>query len=135
MGRAGADRDNIHYGGISVGVTLEGTLKKYAFSEFGEKFISHPDTKVCFDGYKIYNADNNLRKMAIRCHEKMPWLGVLSWDFSIDNCGRIVLVEVNTIGQSAWFCQMVNGEALFGENTGRMLELIRKRRVFSKELK
>ena len=59
-------------------------------------------------------------------HANLPDLGILSWDLSLDTEGAVVLIEVNTTGQSAWFCQMVNGESLFGENTGKMLQLIRK---------
>ena len=59
-------------------------------------------------------------------HANLPYLGILSWDLSLDTEGAVVLMEVNTTGQSAWFCQMVNGESLFGENTGKMLQLIRK---------
>ena len=59
-------------------------------------------------------------------HANLPYLGILSWDLSLDTAGAVVLIEVNTTGQSAWFCQMVNGESLFGENTGKMLQLIRK---------
>lgn len=59
-------------------------------------------------------------------HANLPYLGILSWDLSLDTEGAVVLIEVNTTGPSAWFCQMVNGESLFGENTGKMLQLIRK---------
>ena len=59
-------------------------------------------------------------------HANLPYLGILSWDLSLDTEGAVGLIEVNTTGQSAWFCQMVNGESLFGENTGKMLQLIRK---------
>lgn len=59
-------------------------------------------------------------------HANLPYLGILSWDLSLDTEGAVVLIEVNTTGQGAWFCQMVNGESLFGENTGKMLQLIRK---------
>ena len=59
-------------------------------------------------------------------HANLPYVGILSWDLSLDTEGAVVLIEVNTTGQSAWFCQMVNGESLFGENTGKMLQLIRK---------
>lgn len=59
-------------------------------------------------------------------HANLSYLGILSWDLSLDTEGAVVLIEVNTTGQSAWFCQMVNGESLFGENTGKMLQLIRK---------
>ena len=48
-------------------------------------------------------------------HANLPYLGILSWDLSLDTEGAVVLIEVNTTGQSAWFCQMV-----------KMLQLIRK---------
>ena len=127
MGRKNADRDNIHYGGISIGVNQDGTLKKYAFSEYGEKFAEHPDSNVCFEKYLIPEAGMKLRSVAKSLHGRVPWLGIVSWDLTIGKDGKIILIEMNTTGQSAWFCQMVNGEPLFGENTGEMLKKIKKR--------
>lgn len=125
IGRSNADKDNIHYGGICVGVNLDGSLKKTAFSEYGERFDRHPDTGIVFDNYIIHGADNAIREQAKRLHGLVPWLGIISWDLSIDGDGKITIIEMNTTGQSAWFCQMVNGEPLFGDNTGKMLEIIR----------
>ena len=125
-GRNGADRDNIHYGGISVGVKPDGTLRKTAFTEYGEEFLTHPDSQIVFEDYKIPAADG-LPEAAKRLHACVPWLKIVSWDLTIDAENRITLIEMNTVGQSAWFPQMVNGEPLFGENTPRMLELIRKK--------
>lgn len=127
MGRENADRDNIHYGGISIGVNCDGTLKKYAFSEYGEKFVEHPDSKIHFEGYCIPEAGDMIRRAAKKLHGRVPWLGIISWDLTIDKESKIVLIEMNTTGQSAWFCQMVNGEPLFGENTADILNMIRKR--------
>lgn len=127
IGRSNADRDNIHYGGICVGVTQEGLLRKQAFSEYGESFTAHPDTGVKFDAYRIEGAGARLRETAQKLHCYLPYLGIISWDLTIDSNGAVTLIEMNTTGQSAWFCQMVNGEALFGENTGYMLESIRKK--------
>ena len=127
IGRASADRDNVHAGGISIGVSADGTLKQYAFSEFGEKFDRHPDTGVLFEGYRIEGAGEKLRETAARLHARIPWLGILSWDLGIDAQGRITLLEVNTTGQSTWFPQMVTGQPLFGEDTPEMLKLIRKK--------
>lgn len=126
LGRENADRDNIHYGGISIGVNHDGTLKKYAFSEYGEKFTEHPDSKACFEGYCIPEAGAKIRNVAKALHGRVPWLGIVSWDLTIGKDGGIILVEMNTTGQSAWFCQMVNGEPLFGDNTAQMLKMIRK---------
>lgn len=125
MGRAHADRDNIHYGGISIGVNSDGTLKETAFSEYGDRFLTHPDTGITFKGYLIPEAGEMLRETAKKLHCNVPYLGILSWDLTIDENGHISLIEVNTIGQSAWFPQMVNGEPLFGNNTGKMLSRIK----------
>lgn len=126
IGRAKADRDNIHYGGIAIGVSEIGTLKKTAFSEYGERFNIHPDTSIVFENYLISEAGTKIRETAKMLHCRVPYLGIISWDLTIDKHGRPTLIEMNTTGQSAWFSQMVNGEPLFGENTGKMLEMIRK---------
>lgn len=57
----------------------------------------------------------------------MPHLGILSWDITLDKDAKPIIIEINTTGQSAWFCQMVNGEPLFGENTAEMLKMIKHR--------
>ena len=43
-----------------------------------------------------------------------------------DEDGNVVIIEVNTTGQSVWFPQMVTGKGIFGEHTSEMLKLIRK---------
>ena len=53
LGRSNADRDNIHYGGICVGVDKDGNLKPKAFSEYGDTFNEHPDTHIKFDNYVV----------------------------------------------------------------------------------
>jgi hypothetical protein len=123
LGRNGANRDNIHYGGIGIGLHQDGTLCPCAYSEYGEKFYSHPDTKITFMGYKAADF-HKLEKAAKQLHAHIPWLKILSWDLSIDDVGNVSLLEVNTIGQGVWFPQMVNGMPLFGENTGALLQLI-----------
>lgn len=125
LGRSGADKDNIHYGGICVGITEEGILRENAFSEQGDAYAAHPDSGVVFAGYEIPGF-SKLTEVAHRLHERIPYLGLISWDLSLDRDGTPVLIEMNTTRQSAWFCQMVNGEPLFGENTAKILEMIRK---------
>lgn len=125
MGRNGADRDNIHYGGIVVGVSNDGYLKDSAFSEYQERFPSHPDSGMLFSGYHIQHIDRII-VAAKKLHAKIPQLKCLSWDLTLDAEGVPVLIEINMAGQSSWFPQMVNGEALFGDDTPKMLQLIRK---------
>lgn len=128
IGRNGADRDNIHYGGIVVGVTNDMHLRKTAFSEYGDSFVKHPDTNMVFEDYKVGGINTeNICEVAIKLHQRVPHLGIISWDLTIDNNGKYTIIEMNTTGQSAWFPQMVNGEPLFHNNTEKMLTLIYKK--------
>lgn len=124
LARGGADRDNIHYGGIVIGIDDKGNLRDKAFSEMGDFYTEHPDTKIIFKNYNISKI-SDIRETAIKCHECIPWLGILSWDFSLDENDVPVLIELNSTGQSAWFPQMCNGEPLFGEHTAYMLKKIK----------
>ena len=108
------------------GVDDNGTLKRYAFSEFGEKFDRHPYTDVLFEGYRIGGAGEKLRETVAWLHARVPWLGILFWDLSIEGEGRITLLEVKATGQSTWFPQRITGQTLFGEDTPDMLRLIQK---------
>lgn len=126
LARNGADRDNIHYGGICVGVDDEGYLYEKAFEEYGNSYEMHPDTKVKFKGYKLSKIDE-LISCAKKLHACIPVLGIVSWDLTFDEEGKVTLIEANTVGQSAWFPQMIQGKSLFGENTPYMLELISKK--------
>ena len=127
MGRSSSDRDNIHYGGLSIGVNEDGSLMSTAFSEYGNKYTEHPDTKVVFKDYLIgENFVKKTMRAAMLLHERVPYLKILSWDLTIDEDGMVTIIEVNTTGQSAWFPQMVTGKSLFGFNTSKILKLIRK---------
>ena len=127
MGRSSSDRDNIHYGGLSIGVKEDGSLMSLAFSEYGNKYTEHPDTKVVFKDYVIgENFVKKTMRAAMLLHERIPYLKILSWDLTIDEDGMVTIIEVNTTGQSAWFPQMVTGKSLFGFNTSKILKLIRK---------
>ncbi len=69
----------------------------------------------------------NIMSIAIKLHERVPYMGILSWDLTIDEEGQVVIIEMNSTGQSAWFPQFVNGESLFGENTPQILKLIKNK--------
>lgn len=129
MGRNGNKIDNIHTGGIGVGVSDDGYLKKYGFqlgySDSNVKFDRHPDTGVIFENYWI-PATHEMIKMAKKLHSTTPHLGVISWDLMINRLGKVVLVEGNYYGQAIWFPQIVHGEPIFGENTEQMMKLCKK---------
>ncbi len=125
LGRYGYEKDNIHHGGVGVQISEDGQLGNVAYSEAGEEYFEHPDSHVAFAGYKISGFSAILKK-AHELHTRLPYLGFVSWDFSMDENGVPVLIEVNTYRQSAGICQRFTGKSLFGENTAKMLQLIRK---------
>ena len=69
----GKQLDNIHAGGITIGVKSNGSLKKMAFSEHREKYDIHPNSGIVFVSVKIRNF-NQLSEVTIKCHERIPWL-------------------------------------------------------------
>ena len=127
VGQNGNEVDNIHAGGMFIGVSDNGELMDNAFTEFQNIYKEHPDSGVKFKGYKIHGI-NNVINIAYKCHGRTPHLRMISWDFTIDNNDRVVLIEVNLNGQSIWFPQMANGKSAFGDNTEYMLKLISKKR-------
>ncbi len=125
LGRFGSEKDNIHHGGVGVSISEEGVLDDIAYSEQGEEYQEHPDSHVIFAGYQIPGFSEVLKK-AHELHARLPYLGFVSWDFSLDKDDIPVLIEVNTYRQSAGICQRFTGKPLFGKNTEKILEMIRK---------
>ena len=126
--RLGKDKnylDNVHAGGISVGVKESGELMPYAFTEFQEKFSCHPDTKVVFNDYLIPQYKRILESVKL-LHANIPYLGIIHWDITIDENNNIVVVEANTYDGSIWLPQFATGRSLFGDDTAGILQMLRK---------
>ena len=122
IGMGGRIVDN---GGIFIGVTPEGELYPTGFSKKHiTRYNEHPDTGVVFDGYKIKGVPEMVAA-ARKLHARLPQMGMLSWDMCYDEDDNVVVIEVNTTGQSVWFPQMVTGKPIFGEHTAKMLEKIK----------
>lgn len=125
IGSGGVYVDNIHAGGLCIGITEEYKLSGYAFSEMGDRFEKHPDTGVIFDGYEIAPL-RNVVETAGRLHRLIPQIKMILWDWSIDQNEVPIMIEINISGQSVWFPQMLNGESIFGEHTEYFANLIRE---------
>ena len=127
IGAGDAEVDNIHAGGLVIGVSDSGVLNEYAFSEYGKKVYQHPTSGITFKGYKIPNVQNAIN-LVEQMHLMVPRLTFISWDVTIQENGEPVIIEMNTRNQSAWFPQMVNGKSLFEKNTKEMIRMINKKR-------
>lgn len=122
IGRGGATVDNAHAGGIFIGIDEDGKLLKEAFTDRRERFLSHPDTGVLFEGYQL-PCMSQVRQAAIDLHQQIPIFNFVSWDLTVDQEGRVVLVEANLHSQSLWFPQMAHGRGVFEDNTAEILRL------------
>ena len=94
IGRAGCVVDNFYQGGIGVGLTENGRLKKYGYSHDHNglyvKVEEHPDSKIKFDGYSVpcYNEAVQLVKSA---HLLFPKITTIGWDVAITADGPVLL--------------------------------------------
>ena len=125
IGRADSYLDNAHAGGIFIGVDDNGNLLDFAHSELGGNYDKHPDNGIVFKGYKIDEVPKVL-EVAHKLQALIPHVGCINWDLTVDENNNVVLIEANMRGGSIWHPQMANGKAAFGENTGRVLEIVRE---------
>lgn len=124
IGRGTTKVDNAHQGGIFIGVNDDGSLKECGFTEFQDRFYEHPDSKIRFDGYCV----PEVKLCILAAHEmqaKLPQTKLMSFDFVADENGIPVLIEINLEYQAIWVSQMAHGKGAFGENTAKVLNLIK----------
>lgn len=132
IGSGGGFLDNIHAGGMVVGVSYDGLCcdKAYALGNCDSKLIYtvHPDTGIAFKDYEIPMI-GEIIEVAKKLHSLTQNLGVVSWDLTVNDNDEIIVVEANTRGQSVWFPQIINKSGLFGENTKEIIGYAAKVKV------
>lgn len=126
LGRNNSIVDNAHAGGIAVGIDDRGCLRKYAFSEKGEKFLEHPNTHIVFENYKIPKI-KEMCEFVLKNHYRIPHMGIVGWDLTLDENENIVIIETNITTPSIWFPQYCNGEGFFKENTERIIRMLKEK--------
>ena len=104
IGRSGSAVDNIHAGGLVVGVQDDGSLLSTAYElGYGDKnkrFTAHPDSGVVFSGRQLPGIPKMVQA-AYLLQGRYPHIGIISWDFTLDVLGNPVLIEANTPVTSA----------------------------------
>lgn len=124
IGQGGAIVDNAHAGGMFIAINEDGTLHKKAFTEFRKEFISHPDTELLFEGYKI-DGFFKIIEVAKKMHSNLQKIGVVNWDLTIDEHSDPVLIEANVYGGGIWVIQMAHGCGPFGDKTEEVLRWLK----------
>ena len=123
IGRNGNIVDNVHAGGLQIGIKENGKLEKWAFTELGQKFEKHPDTNVKFENYEIPKI-NEMIDFTKKNHYKIPHMGIIAWDLALDEDENIVIIETNIACPSIWYPQYGNGNSFFEKNTEKMLRML-----------
>lgn len=126
IGSGNAEVDNIHAGGFTIALSDTGRLHQWAFSEYGMKIEIHPDSDIRFADYQLPSVPDAIA-LVERLHMRIPRLMFISWDVTIQEDGKPIVVEMNTRNQSIWFPQMTSGRSMFGENTEAMIKRCRKK--------
>ena len=128
LGIGASPVDNFHAGGLAVGVRDDGTLLKTALQidsrHLFTKQTINPNTGEPFEGYKLPFIDRVI-DFVTKNHGRIPGIGMVSWDLILTEDGDPMVIEVNVSKQNIAFIQYVHGP-IFGDNTPKMLKLIRK---------
>lgn len=105
-GRRGSVVDNAGAGGIFMKINdATGVISSDGYTEKGESYIRHPDSKILFKGFQIPQW-NELKDLAVKCHQELPQHKYIGWDFVLTDDGW-VLMEGNW-GQ--YLCQQVSSK-------------------------
>lgn len=107
-----------------IAVDDDGQLHENAMTEFNIQFAKHPDTGVVYKDVKL-DLVPKVIAAAHRMHGSAPQLGVVNWDFTLDEDGEPVLIEANIMGGSVWLPQMAHGVGAFSERTEEVLRWMR----------
>ena len=65
LGQGGSYLDNAHAGGMFIGVNNIGELNDVAFTEFGDRYLEHPDTHISFKGYVLDFVPELIKKQRV----------------------------------------------------------------------
>ena len=126
IGQGGNTVDNIHAGGMFIGVCQNGKLMRNAYMQNGKSFQKHPDTNTVFEDYQLPCIERVVC-VAKQLHRNLSHVDIASWDITIDEKYNIVVLEVNLKGQAIWLQQMEFGSGFWGEDTKYMMKKLRKR--------
>ncbi|MBR2722396.1 MAG: hypothetical protein IKB75_06440 [Clostridia bacterium] len=120
IGQGKSVLDNAHQGGMFVGLSDDGILNECAFTEFQDRYFKHPDSGIEFKGYSVPELKVALEAVEL-VHQRIPQIGMISWDAVVNDRGEVIIIEMNVHGQSVWLPQMAHGVGAFGENTADIL--------------
>ena len=125
IGGGKAKVDNFCSGGMAVGVSDDGKLKKYGYYLNGSRITEHPLSKVVFENYQLPSTDE-AKELVKKAHVYVPHFRMVSWDIAIEKDGTPILIEANLADGQLDLHQLTNGP-LFKEDTKKILNEVFRR--------
>lgn len=119
MGVNGNRVDNMVSGGVNCAIRPDGTLCNKLYNAIGTLFEGHPNSGSVEDK-KIENFQA-IVDAACTSHKQLPYMGIISWDFALNENCEPVLVEFNMKPQGLDLHQRENGP-IFGDLTVDVLD-------------
>ena len=117
MGSSKARVDNVSAGGFACPIYPDGRLWERAVSH-QSKWIDKTESGIKFADITVPSYDKVVETIR-RIHGRMPYFGIIGWDFAVDQDGEPVLIEFNLRpGQN----QIGNKAPSFGDMTEDVLE-------------
>ncbi len=119
IGSKGNFLDHDNHGGVAIAVNSEGKLNRNATDINGNKYTH-------FNNINFYEAADVpfidlVRENAITVAEQIFYGRLLALDYTIDEIGRVLLIEINCIGNGVSQYQYQSG-SLFKEYTDEILK-------------
>ncbi len=108
FGVSGSVVDNRHQGGIGVIIRDDGTAHETAMGRNFCRYGYHPTSKLEFKDLVVPEFERII-STAKSLHSKVPYLGMVGWDFAVDQTNKIWLLESNVKAPETGVHQIYNG--------------------------
>ena len=112
---------NIEGGGAFVGVRQDGTLSTFGLNRNYEKIFESP-SGIILKGERL-NFYDKICETATAIHSKLPMLGFIAFDMTIDISENVRVIEINLDSQDIEDHHIFNG-AVFKERLPELLDYV-----------
>ena len=119
IGKTGSFLDHDNLGGVAIAINEQGNLKDYAFDIDGTKYESF--NRITFKQVAEVPFIQEIYKSSINVANQVHYARLLAMDFTVDQTGEVLLIEINCKGNGISQYQYSNG-SLFKEFTEEILE-------------
>ena len=116
IGGGDARIDNVSAGGFGCPVNLDGSLKEKAVNRKSE-WVSQLPNGIVLKNVTIPSFDRMIDIIKVK-HSKLPYFGLLGWDFAIDEEGEPIFIEVNIQQEQ----NQISCGPTFGDLTSKVLQ-------------